>query len=111
MKNTRLIFNEKYLTIKALFYGKTISLEKINVNKIRNLNLYNNKEYDVKGRTSGISFPNYHAGWMKLNNGNKSLVFLTDKTNVILIPTYDYDILFSTKDFDKIKKLLSKTKH
>jgi hypothetical protein len=108
MKNTSIIITDKYLAIKSLFYSKTIPLEKINVNGLKQLNLHNDKEYDPKIRVNGIGLPNYYVGWMKLNNGNKSLVYLSDRTNVALIPTDDYDILFSTDDFDGIKEKLNK---
>jgi len=108
MKNTSIIIANESLTIESLFYGKAIPFEKINVRGLRQLNLYNDKEYDVKIRINGIGLPYYYVGWMKLNNGNKSLVYLTDRANVALIPTDEYDILFSTDDFDGIKDKLSK---
>jgi hypothetical protein len=49
------------------------------------------------------------VGWMKLNNGNKAWVYVTDKTNVALIPTNEYDILISTDDFTGITEALHKT--
>ncbi|MDR1126923.1 MAG: hypothetical protein LBL06_02220, partial [Treponema sp.] len=61
------------LTIKSLFYGKSIPIEEININSIRQLNLNNDKDYNIKIRTNGIGLPNYHVGWMILNNGNKAL--------------------------------------
>jgi hypothetical protein len=96
-----------FLTIKSLFYGKSISVGEINVNGIRQLDLNNDKDYNIKIRTNGIGLPNYHVGWMKLNNGNKALVYLTDKTNVVLIPTNDYDVLISTDDFTGITDALN----
>ena len=107
MNNTKLIITKDFLTIKTLFYGKKIPIRKINVNELRKLNLYNTPEYNIKGKTNGIRMPGYHAGWMNLNNGSKALVHITDKRNVLLIPTDEYDILFSTNDFDGIKKVLS----
>jgi hypothetical protein len=95
-----------FLTIKSLFYGKRISIEKINVNGIKQLNLNNDRDYNIKFRTNGIGMPNYYVGWMRLNNGNKALVYLTDKTNVVLIPTNDYDVLISTDDFTGITAAL-----
>jgi hypothetical protein len=97
------------LTVNSLFYGKSIPIGEINVNGIRQLNLNNDKDYNIRIRTNGIGLPNYHVGWMRLNNGNKALAYLTDKTNVVLIPTKDYDLLISTKDFDGIKGALNKT--
>ena len=111
MKNTSIIITKEFLTIKTLFYGKKIPIKKINVNELRKLNLYNSEGYNIKKRANGIRLPNYYAGWMTLNNGNKALVHITDKRNVLLIPTDEYDILFSTNDFDGIKKLLKEIKN
>jgi hypothetical protein len=74
MKNTPIIITNEKLTIKLLFYGKTISLDKINVNGLRQLNLHSDQEYNIKIRSNGIGLPNFYVGWMRLNNGNKSLV-------------------------------------
>ena len=98
-----------FLTIKSLFYGKSIPIGEINVDGIKQLNLNNDRGYNIKIRTNGIGLPNYYVGWMKLNNGNKALVYLTDKTNVVLIPTSDYDVLISTDDFTGITETLNNT--
>jgi hypothetical protein len=100
-----------FLTIKSLFYGKSIPIGEINVVGIKQLNLNNDRNYNIKIRTNGIGLPNYHVGWMKLHNRNKALVYLTDKTNVVLIPTNDYDVLISTDDFTGITTALHKTIH
>jgi hypothetical protein len=110
MKNTTININNEYLTIKTLFYGKKIPLDEINANGIKKLDLNKDTEYNIKIRTNGIGLPNYHLGWMRLNNGNKALVYLTDKSNVILIPTDEYDILISVDNFDMIKEILNKAK-
>jgi hypothetical protein len=99
----------EFLTIKSLFYGKSIPIGEINVNGIKQLNLNRDKDYSIKIRTNGIGLPNYHVGWMKLNNGNKALAYITDKTNVVLIPTNDYDILISTDNFTGITEALNKS--
>jgi hypothetical protein len=36
------------------------------------------------------------------------LVYLTDKTNVVLIPTNEYDVLISADDFTGITEALNK---
>ena len=108
MKYTSISVTDESLIIKSIFYGKTIPLQKINTRGLRKLNLYSDWEYNVKTRANGIGLPNYFAGWMRLNNGAKALVFLTDRTSVALIPTDEYDILFSTDDYEGIKESLSK---
>ena len=111
MKNTKVIISNDFLTIKSLIYGKNIPLDKINLAGIKKINLVNDHNYDIKYKTNGIGLPNYYAGWMRLNNGGKAFVHLTDKTNVILIPTEEFDILLSINDFDKIKETLSSKKN
>ena len=111
MQHTTITISKDFLTIKTLFYGKKISIRQIKINELRNLNLYNNDGYNIKRKVKGIRLPSYYAGWMTLNNGNKALVHVTDKKNVLLIPTNEYDILFSTNDFDGIKKLLNDIKN
>jgi len=96
------------LTIKSLFFGKTIAIEDINVDGIRHLNLKNDSDYDLRIRTFGIGLPNYYVGWMRLNNGDKALVYLKDRENVVLIPTNKYDILISSDDYAGIKEALKK---
>ena len=98
------------LTIKSLFFGKTISIEDINIDGIRQLNLKNDNDYNIRIRTFGIGLPNYCVGWMRLNNGNKALVYLKDKQNVVLIPTKKYDILVSSDNYEGIKETLNKTR-
>jgi len=94
------------LNIKSLFFRKTIAVGDINVDGVRQLNLKNDSDYNLKIRTFGIGLPNYHVGWMRLNNGNKALVYLKDKENVVLIPTNKYDILISSDDYVGIKEAL-----
>ena len=101
--------NNGLLTIKSLFFRKTISIDDINVDGVRQLNLINDNDYNIRIRTFGIGLPNYYVGWMKLKNGNKAFVYLKDKQNVVLIPTKKYDILVSSDDYVGIKETLKKT--
>jgi len=98
-KNSSVNIDNGLLTIKSLFFGKTILYEDIDIDGIKQLNLKKDKDYNIKSRTFGIGLPNYYIGWMRLNNGNKALVYLKDRTNVVLIPTNAYDILISSDDY------------
>jgi hypothetical protein len=107
-KNPEIIVTGEDLSIRSLVYGVTIPLNKINLDGIRQLNLQSEEEYNIRRRVNGIGLSYYTVGWMRLNNGNRALVYLSDKTNVVLIPAGEYDILYSTNDFDKIKEMLNK---
>jgi uncharacterized protein YqjF (DUF2071 family) len=107
-KNPEIIVTGEDLSIKSLVYGVTMPLNKINSGGIRQLNLQSEEEYNIRRRVNGIGLPYYTVGWMRLNNGNRALVYLSDKTNVVLIPTDEYDVLYSTNNFYKIKEMLNK---
>jgi len=40
-----------------------------------------------KSRRMGTALPGYQAGWFRLRNGEKALLYLTDRTRAIYIPT------------------------
>ena len=101
IKNTTITLTGKELIIKTFFYGRKIPLENIDKNGIRAINLNENPEYNVSIKTSGMSLPNLHLGWMRLKNGTKALVFLTDKSSVVQIPAKDFIILFSMNNINE----------
>ena len=108
MKNTTLSLTENELVIKSMFYGRKIPLENIRIDGIKQINLEKDKEYNFSMRTNGISMPKFRSGWMRLKNGEKALAFVTDKTNIVLIPTNEYQILFSMDNIDEfIAKIIS----
>jgi hypothetical protein len=110
MKNMGISVGNGFLTVNSLFYGRKIPLGEIDPNGVKSLNLRDerNKDYRAKLRTNGIGLPGYLVGWMRLHNGHKALVYITDKTNVALIPTANFDVLVSTDDFDGLRSALNK---
>ncbi len=58
-------------------------------------------------RTMGTALPGYAGGWFRLENGQKALVYLTDRTNAVLIPTREnYVVLVSPQDPDGLVRAL-----
>ena len=110
MKNTTLSLTDKEIIIKTIFYGKKIPLEDILIDEIEKINMKENKEYNISLRTNGISIPNFKSGWMRLKNGKKALVYITDKNNVVLIPTKEYLILFSMENVEEFIKKIKEIK-
>lgn len=110
MKNTGISIGDGFLTVKSLFYGRKIPLGEINLDGVKSLNLLEerDKDYRVTLRTNGIGLPGYLVGWMKLHNGHKALVYITDKTKIAFIPTTKFDVLVSTDDFEGLRNALSK---
>jgi len=95
-KNTKFIIAEKTLDIQASLYSRKIQLDQIKRNEIKLVNIINNLNWSPKWRTNGIGFSGYKEGWFKLHNGEKGLLFMTDKRKVVLIPTINnYYIMVS----------------
>jgi uncharacterized protein YneF (UPF0154 family) len=109
IKNTNISIKDREIRINSFIYGRKISIEDVLVNEVQTINLKQNDEYNISVRTNGIGLPNFSSGWMKLKNGKKALVYLTNRENVLLIPTKNFEVLFSmerTNEFiDKIKEI------
>jgi hypothetical protein len=108
-KNTSISIKDGEVIINSFLYGRKITIENILINEIKTINLNQDKEYSISVKTNGISLPNYKFGWMRLKNGKKALVYLTNEEKVLLMPTKDFIILFSmekTEEFiNKIKEI------
>ena len=111
MRNTTLALTENELIIKSLFYGRKVPIENIFIDEIKQIDLDVNTEYAATLRLNGIFVPQFRSGWMRLKNKEKALVFITDKNNVVLIPTKEYLILFSMSNIDEfINKITMSTR-
>jgi len=52
-----------------------------------------------RSRRLGTGLPGYAAGWFRLNNGERALVYLTRPTPVLYVPTtLGYSLLLSPQD-------------
>ena len=101
IKNTGISIKDREVVIKSFPYGRKIPIENILVNELEKIDLNQNKEYNISVRTNGVGLPNFHSGWMRLKNKEKALVFLTNKENVLLMPTKDFIVLFSMEKADE----------
>ncbi|MEO6181844.1 MAG: PH domain-containing protein, partial [Verrucomicrobiota bacterium] len=52
-----------------------------------------------KWKTCGTALPGYGAGWFRLYNKSKALIFLSDKKEAVYIPTRkDFSVLLSAEN-------------
>lgn len=62
-------------------------------------NLNTEKDHQPKWRAVDTGFPGYAGGWFKLRNGTKGLLYVTDRTRVVRIPTTEgYTVMLSLSD-------------
>ena len=58
-------------------------------------------------KTNGVGLPGYQAGWFRLRRGGKALLFVTDRTRVVFVPTNEgYSVLLSVPDPDVFLRTL-----
>lgn len=99
--------SDQGLHIKGGFYGRFIPREEISAEEVKVINLDIDAEYKPKLRTNGIGLPGYSEGWFRLKNNEKALLFVTDRSNVVYIPTRkDYSVLLSVREAEEFTELI-----
>lgn len=87
------------LTIRGDLYGRTIPAASLKTAEARAVDLTRDTSLRPKWRTNGAGLPGYGAGWFRLNNGEKALLFVTDRSRVAYVPTRDgYSLLVSVPE-------------
>jgi hypothetical protein len=85
------------LRLRGDLYGRLIPAQALLVEQAQIINLHHDTARQLKRRTAGTSVPGHQAGWFRLNNGEKALVYLTDRSAVVYLPTREgYCVLLST---------------
>ena len=97
-RNSRFEISDTGLEIGATMYGRTIPVESLIADGIRVVDLTRDHDLHPRWRTNGAGLPGYLAGWFKLQNGEKSLLFVTDKRRVVYVPTREgYSVIMSVR--------------
>ncbi len=101
-KNTKFEVSDQGLRIKDGIHGRFIPKEEIIKDKLQIINLNIQTEYNPRIRTNGTRLPGYSEGWFKLKNNEKALLFVTDRSKVVYIPTNkDYSVLLSVSNSEE----------
>ena len=97
------------LRISGDAFGRFIPKEKMNLSQARVVQLNCEPSLAPRRRTMGTAMPGYAAGWFKLCNGEKSLVFVTDRNRVVYIPTLSgYSVMMSVIEPDRFVETLKR---
>ncbi|MEW8254254.1 MAG: PH domain-containing protein [Candidatus Thiodiazotropha taylori] len=98
-RNCQVHLSDKQLEIVGDLWSRVIKIDRVNFSNIQLLDLYKADDYALKFRTLGLRVPGYSSGWHRLRNGEKALVYITNRHEVIYIPTYDgYSLLLSIEN-------------
>ena len=99
MQHVRFTVSNEGLRLQGDLYGRLIPLRSLKLDAAVVTNLNTDKDHQPKWRTMGTALPGYAAGWFKLRNGEKGLLFVTDRTRVARIPTTEgYTVMLSVSD-------------
>lgn len=92
-----LTLTDSELIVRAGFYGRAIPRSSLRLEAAVEFSLAGRNEFAPRWRTNGIGLPGFRAGWFRLRNGEKALLFLTDPFHVVYLPTTaGYALLLST---------------
>ena len=106
-RGTRYEVTADGLAIRGTMYGRSIPWASMETDGVRAVDLRDERELQPTLRTNGIGLPGYQAGWFRLRRAGKGLVFLTDRSRVVAIPTrLGYTVLLSTSEPERLVQAL-----
>ena len=98
-RSARFEVSTEGLRLRGDWYGRLIPASQLVPAGARRVDLANTPELLPGRRTMGTSFSGYQAGWFRLRNGESALLYLTDRTRAVYVPTTDgYAVLLSPSE-------------
>jgi hypothetical protein len=87
------------LRLRGDFYGRLIPMRDLQLDMARVVDLRNESSLAPVRRTMGTALPGYRAGWFRLRDSERALLYITDPSRVAYVPTHDgYAIMLSVAD-------------
>ena len=95
------------LRLRGDFYGRMIPVAELRTAEARRVDFAAAPELLPRWRTLGTGLPGYQAGWFRLRGGEKALLYLTDRTRAVYVPTTaGYAVVVSPADPDGFLRAL-----
>jgi hypothetical protein len=89
------------LRLQGDWYSRTIPAGQIRGQAAKRVDFAAEPALAPKIRTMGTGLPGYQAGWFRLRNGEKALLYLTDRSRAVYLQTTaGYSVLVSPADPD-----------
>src|SRR5207247_10569569 len=93
---SRLVIRAERLRPAGDLYGRLVPRAELRVCRARRVDLARDATLRPRWRRMGTGLPGYQAGWFRLRNGEKALLYLTDRSRAVYIPTTaGYSLLLS----------------
>lgn len=95
------------LRLRGDLYGRTIPRSALQLDLARRVDFALEPGLLPKWKRVGTGLPGYQSGWFRLRNGEKALLYLTDRSKAVYIPTSSgYSLLLSPVDPDGLLRAL-----
>jgi hypothetical protein len=95
------------LRLRGDLYGRFIDAGRLRLADARVVNLRQDTALAPARRTAGTAVPQYNAGWFKLHNGERALLYLTDRSRAVYVPTTaGYSLLLSPREPERFLERL-----
>lgn len=96
---TRYEISPHGIAIRGTPYGRELPWSSVVVDQARAVDLAAAPELRPTMRTNGVGLPGYQAGWFGLRGAGRGLLFLTDRSRVVVLPTrLGYTLLLSASE-------------
>lgn len=107
-RTSRFEVSSEGLRLRGDLYGRLIPLRELRIDQARRVILDADSDLAPRRRTMGTGMPGYQAGWFRLKNGEKALLYLTDRSRAVYVPTTEgYCVLLSPADPDAFLRALA----
>lgn len=100
-RTSRFVLSPEGLRLQGDLYGRFIPAGQLRPEMALRIDAATSAELRPTRRTMGTGMPGYRAGWFRLANGERALLYLTDASKAVYVPTTDgYGVLVSPADPD-----------
>ncbi len=110
-RNARFEVSPAGLRLRGDFYGRLIPPSDLRVDDARAVDLDSEPSLAPRTRLVGTAITGYRAGWFRLRNGERALLYVTDTRRVAYLPTVNgYAVLLSVPDPNALLASLKRLK-
>jgi PH (Pleckstrin Homology) domain-containing protein len=89
------------LRLRGDVYGRFIPISELELAQASRVDVTTGR-YKPTARTAGTAVPGYRSGWFRLADGSNALLYLTDPSQAVRVPTTDgYSVLLSVTEADQ----------
>lgn len=106
-RNSRFELSSSGLQIRGDAYGRSLAADQLRGGSARQIDLKDEPTLKPKRRLLGTAIGGYRSGWFRLANKEKALLYVTDSSQVIYIPTTaGYSIMLSVAEPERFLERL-----